>query len=72
MTIMDEAFDILGFSPTEKENVYKVSAMCMHLSAMQFVGHGEITTAKNVEAGQLLCDLFGYSEAADELYDRHV
>lgn len=50
--------------------MYKVSAMCMILSKMEFVGHGEITTAKNLEAGQTLVDLFQYCEAPDELYDR--
>lgn len=44
--------------------------MCMILSKMEFVGHGEITTAKNLEAGQTLVDLFQYCEAPDELYDR--
>ena len=44
--------------------------MTMHLSRMEFVGHGEITTAKNTDAGQTLCDIFGYCEAPDELYDR--
>jgi hypothetical protein len=42
----------------------------MHLSRMTFTGHGEMTTAKDTEAGQTMCDLFGYCEAADELYDR--
>ena len=90
MMIMDEAFDILGFTAQEKTNVYKVnheftlikrrrnpfsillqvSSMCMHLSKMEFVGHGEITTAKNLDAGTTLMELFGYCEAPDELYDR--
>ena len=30
--IMDEAFDILGFTHEEKFDVYKVSAICMILS----------------------------------------
>ncbi len=67
---MQEAFDILGFTAEEKLNVYKVSGMCMILSRMEFVGHGEITTAKNLEAGTTLAELFGYCEAPDELYDR--
>ena len=32
MMIMDEAFDILGFTHEEKFDVYKVSAICMILS----------------------------------------
>eukprot|EP00095_Tigriopus_kingsejongensis_P012356 maker-scaffold198_size266703-snap-gene-1.28 protein:Tk12356 transcript:maker-scaffold198_size266703-snap-gene-1.28-mRNA-1 annotation:"myosin heavy muscle isoform x29" len=70
MVIMDEAFDILGFTPDEKTNVYKVTSMCMILSRMEFVGHGEVTTAKNVEAGTVLMELFKYCDAPDELYDR--
>eukprot|EP00094_Tigriopus_californicus_P010960 TCALIF_10574-PA protein Name:"Similar to Mhc Myosin heavy chain, muscle (Drosophila melanogaster)" AED:0.06 eAED:0.07 QI:131/0.8/0.63/1/0.8/0.72/11/394/1898 len=70
MMIMDEAFDILGFTRDEKYNVYKVTSMCMLLSKMEFVGHGEVTTAKNVEAGTVLMDLFKYCDAPDELYDR--
>ena len=69
---MQEAFDILGFTAEEKLNVYKVSAMCMILSRMEFVGHGEISTAKSLEAGQTLVDLFQYCEAPDELYDRYA
>lgn len=70
MMIMDEAFDILGFTRDEKYNVYKVTSMCMLLSRMEFVGHGEVTTAKNLEAGTVLMDLFKYCDAPDELYDR--
>ena len=70
MQIMDEAFDILGFTKEEKYNVYKISSMCMILSKLEFVGHGDITTAKSLDAGQTLVDMFGYCEAPDELYDR--
>ena len=37
MQIMDEAFDILGFTRTEKYDVYKVSALCMHMSRQGFM-----------------------------------
>ena len=36
MQLMDEAFDILGFTAQEKSDVYKVSSMVMHLSNMTF------------------------------------
>ena len=32
MQIMDEAFDILGFTRTEKYDVYRISSICMLLS----------------------------------------
>ena len=32
MQIMDEAFDVLGFSHTEKYDVYRISSICMMLS----------------------------------------
>merc|ERR1711953_1480528 len=70
MQIMDEAFDILGFTKTEKFDVYKLSSVCMLLSRMEFTGHGDVTTAKSVDAGQTLIDLLGYCGAADEIYDR--
>jgi len=36
MQIMDEAFDILGFTMVEKIDVYRVSALCMQLSRLEF------------------------------------
>ena len=68
--VFQTAFDILGFTKTEKFDVYKLSAVCMILSQMEFTGHGDVTTAKSVDAGQTLIDLLGYCDAADELYDR--
>merc|ERR1712241_1182579 len=70
MEIMDQAFDILGFTKEEKYDVYKLSAVCMHLSKMEFTGHGDVTTAKGVDAGQTMIDICGYNDAPDELYDR--
>uniref|UniRef100_A0A0K2T980 Myosin heavy chain 1 [Tribolium castaneum] n=1 Tax=Lepeophtheirus salmonis TaxID=72036 RepID=A0A0K2T980_LEPSM len=70
MSIMDEAFDILGFTQEEKYDVYKVSSLCMHLSKLEFNGHGEITTAKNLDAGTDILSLFNWCDSADELYDR--
>ena len=50
--------------------MYKLSAVCMHLSKMEFTGHGDVTTAKGVDAGQTMIDICGYNDAPDELYDR--
>ena len=68
--VLQEAFDILGFTKEEKFDVYKISAVCMIMSKMEFTGHGDVTTAKSLDAGQTLIDLLGYCEAPDELYDR--
>ncbi|XP_065558381.1 myosin heavy chain, muscle-like isoform X12 [Artemia franciscana] len=38
--ITDEAFDILGFTPEEKANVYKVVATVMHMGEMKFKQRG--------------------------------
>merc|ERR1712079_627102 len=70
MEIMDQAFDILGFTKEEKYDVYKLSSVCMHLSKMEFTGHGDVTTAKGVDAGQTMINICGYNDAPDELYDR--
>jgi myosin heavy subunit len=71
MQIMDEAFDILGFTLEEKLNVYKVSSVCMHLSRLEFTGHGDMSTGnlKN-GAGEVLMEMFQYCGSPDELYDR--
>ncbi len=42
----------------------------MILAKLEFTGHGEITTHKNLDAGTTLLDLFGYCESAEEIYDR--
>ena len=36
MTFVDEAFDILGFSKAEKLDVYKLTAVVMHLGELKF------------------------------------
>merc|ERR1712110_977570 len=71
MEIMDQAFDILGFTHEEKFDVYKISATCMILSKLEFTGHGDMSTGnlKN-GAGEMLMEMFEYCGAADETYDR--
>ena len=45
--------------------------MCMHLSRLEFTGHGDMSTGnlKN-GAGETLMEMFQYCGAADEIYDR--
>ena len=40
MEFTDGAFDILGFSKTEKDNAYKITASIMHLGEMTFKAKG--------------------------------
>merc|ERR550539_1454393 len=66
MEIMDQAFDILGFTHEEKFDVYKISATCMILSKLEFTGHGDMSTGnlKN-GAGEMLMEMFEYCGAAE-------
>merc|ERR550532_1643987 len=71
MEIMDQAFDILGFTHEEKFDVYKISATCMILSKLEFTGHGDMSTGNLMNgAGEMLMEMFEYCGAADEIYDR--
>ncbi|KAI5718806.1 hypothetical protein M8J76_000540 [Diaphorina citri] len=38
--LTDQAFDILGFTKEEKENVYKITASVMHMGGMKFKQRG--------------------------------
>ena len=69
MQIMDEAFDILGFTRQEKYDVYKVSAICMHMSTMEFQGMGEIASAKNLDAGEVVNKILNFGDSGEVLYD---
>ena len=69
MQIMDEAFDILGFTRTEKYDVYRVSAICMHMSKMEFTGMGEMASPKNLDAGETINKVLNFAESGETLYD---
>jgi len=71
MQVMDEAFDILGFTHDEKFDVYRISAACMIMSKLEFTGHGEVSSPKNLEAGtEINAFLYFGENGCDELYDR--
>ena len=72
MQIMDEAFDILGFSPVEKMDVYRVSALCMQLSKLEFQGMGEVASPKSLDAGVTLNGLCAWSESDEGIYDAFI
>ena len=69
MMIMDEAFDILGFSKEEKYDVYKVSSICMHLSRLEFQGMGEIASPKSIDAGEYVNKILNFADSGEVLYD---
>ncbi|XP_043189559.1 myosin heavy chain, muscle-like isoform X30 [Amphibalanus amphitrite] len=57
----DEAFDILGFTQQEKENIYKIVAAVMHLGTMKFKQRGreEQAEADGAEEGERVAKLVG-------------
>ena len=69
MLIMDEAFDILGFTRQEKYDVYKMSAICMHISKMEFTGVGEMASPKSLDAGETVNNLLNFADSGETLYD---
>ena len=72
MQIMDEAFDILGFTFEEKTDVYKISALCMHASRLEFTGMGEVASPKNLDAGEVLNDVLHFAETGEAMYDAFI
>ena len=69
MQIMDEAFDILGFTNTEKYDVYRISSICMHLSTLEFSGVGEVASPKTLTGGELVNEILQFAESGETLYD---
>merc|ERR1711970_1313697 len=72
MQIMDEAFDILGFTHEEKFDVYKVTATCMTLSKLEFQGLGEVATPKTLDDGNHLNEMLHFSNNGEDIYDRFI
>ncbi|XP_064546712.1 myosin heavy chain, muscle isoform X19 [Drosophila montana] len=65
---VDQAFDILGFTKEEKENVYRITAAVMHMGGMKFKQRGREEQAEQdgEEEGGRVSKLFGCDTA--ELY----
>ena len=72
LQIMDEAFNILGFSHDEKYDVYRVSSFCMHMSRLEFQGMGEVASAKNLDAGESLNQMCNFADSGEAIYDTFV
>lgn len=66
--LADQAFDILGFTTEEKQNVYKITAAVMHMGGMKFKQRGREEQAEQdgEEEGGRVAKLFGCDCA--ELY----
>ncbi|KFB49247.1 myosin heavy chain, isoform N [Anopheles sinensis] len=68
MQITDEAFNVLGFTQEEKDNIYRITAAVMHMGRMQFKqkGREEQAEADGTEDGDRVAKLLGV--ATDDLY----
>ncbi|XP_035775750.1 myosin heavy chain, muscle-like isoform X27 [Anopheles albimanus] len=68
MQITDEAFNVLGFTQEEKDNIYKITAAVMHMGRMQFKqkGREEQAEADGTEDGDRVAKLLGV--VTDDLY----
>ncbi|KRF98635.1 uncharacterized protein Dwil_GK18232, isoform H [Drosophila willistoni] len=66
--LADQAFDILGFTKQEKEDVYRITAAVMHMGGMKFKQRGREEQAEQdgEEEGGRVSKLFGCDTA--ELY----
>ncbi|XP_013100157.1 myosin heavy chain, muscle isoform X8 [Stomoxys calcitrans] len=66
--LADQAFDILGFTKQEKEDVYRITAAVMHMGGMKFKQRGREEQAEQdgEEEGGRVAKLFGCDCA--ELY----
>ncbi|XP_035775730.1 myosin heavy chain, muscle-like isoform X8 [Anopheles albimanus] len=66
--LTDEAFNVLGFTQEEKDNIYKITAAVMHMGRMQFKqkGREEQAEADGTEDGDRVAKLLGV--VTDDLY----
>ncbi|XP_058126016.1 myosin heavy chain, muscle isoform X2 [Anopheles ziemanni] len=65
---LDEAFNVLGFTQEEKDNIYRITAAVMHMGRMQFKqkGREEQAEADGTEDGDRVAKLLGVG--TDDLY----
>ncbi|XP_053677557.1 myosin heavy chain, muscle isoform X2 [Anopheles nili] len=66
--LTDEAFNVLGFTQEEKDNIYRITSAVMHMGRMQFKqkGREEQAEADGTEDGDRVAKLLGV--ATDDLY----
>ncbi|GAB6026685.1 hypothetical protein CHUAL_013196 [Chamberlinius hualienensis] len=65
MSLTDQAFDVLGFSETEKENVYSIVAGVMHFGELKFKQRPreEQAEADGTQEGEKLAHILGLNAA---------
>ncbi|KAK0159007.1 hypothetical protein PV328_009939 [Microctonus aethiopoides] len=61
LLVTDEAFNVLGFTQEEKDNIYKITAAVMHMGGMKFKQRGreEQAEADGTEEGERVAKLLG-------------
>ncbi|XP_031778803.1 myosin heavy chain, muscle isoform X14 [Nasonia vitripennis] len=61
MGLTDKAFDVLGFTQEEKDDIYKITASVMHMGGMKFKQRGreEQAEADGTEEGERVAKLLG-------------
>nr|XP_015837783.1 PREDICTED: myosin heavy chain, muscle isoform X12 [Tribolium castaneum] len=61
MRLTDQAFDVLGFTQEEKDNIYKITAAVMHMGCMKFKQRGREEQAEpdGTEEGERVAKLLG-------------
>nr|XP_022917238.1 myosin heavy chain, muscle isoform X8 [Onthophagus taurus] len=61
----DEAFDVLGFTQDEKDNIYRITAAVMHMGTMKFKQRGreEQAEADGTSEGEKVAKLLGVDPA---------
>ncbi|XP_025075691.1 myosin heavy chain, muscle isoform X29 [Pogonomyrmex barbatus] len=59
--VTDQAFDVLGFTQEEKDDIYKITAAVMHMGGMKFKQRGreEQAEADGTEEGERVAKLLG-------------
>ncbi|XP_022917259.1 myosin heavy chain, muscle isoform X28 [Onthophagus taurus] len=63
--LTDEAFDVLGFTQDEKDNIYRITAAVMHMGTMKFKQRGreEQAEADGTSEGEKVAKLLGVDPA---------
>ncbi|XP_034947010.1 myosin heavy chain, muscle isoform X14 [Chelonus insularis] len=61
LLVTDQAFDVLGFTQEEKNDIYKITAAVMHMGGMKFKQRGreEQAEADGTEEGERVAKLLG-------------
>ncbi|XP_030752185.1 myosin heavy chain, muscle isoform X39 [Sitophilus oryzae] len=72
LRLTDEAFDILGFTQEEKDNIYKITAAVMHMGTLKFKQRGREEQAESdgTAEGEKVAKLLGID--AQGLYTAFV